>query len=1558
MFEVSRAWVGGTAASALVFGMLIVSPAASAIADTPLLWPQSSLAFEHSYRTLYGINVQTSEISLSVESTDATRADNDYPDYVYEFEIVEAVVPLSAFAAGSFASTSRDNEISVGEWATQDLQFVTDDSYRVRIRLLADGQISPWSAWEEILVLGLDDAPQVIGPSDQSRTQNVPTLEVAVAAPTTPMFAEFRVETLWEEGAPVVLDEGVAEANQFGRAQFEPDLFVDSELDGRFRWQSRSFTSEGRFSVWSDFSEFEVVSLPPAISGIHANQYRNTLTVMWDWPEPLIVEPTETLEVTLSPGDQIFEISAYQNSVDFENMEVGEYEFSITPTNAIGDGPTTRHELTFEATPADAPRDLLVNVAGTAITATWNAPDYDGGSSVLEYRVTVTDCYGEALTTVTTASMTASFSGLEPGCWPHVRVVPITGIGDGSAAIAWFGTYSAPDAPQNPEVRIGDSFLDVYWDAPASDGGGNISHYVIDISPGTESREVVAGLTRQGAHFPNLDNGTQYTFSVRSVNGAGSGPSLSTVARAPESEATDFDQDGVPDIVEERFGSSPLISDSDGDGLSDEQEITRLASTASPASADSDGDGIWDALEDGDEDGLSNAAELAAGTSPSNPDSDDDGIRDADEATELTDPLNPDTDEDGLADGAELRLDFSPLADDSNGDGIHDSEEVTLLELSSPTRELDPENGMTNDFAPTTASLTGIASEVLAYSVAEMPSSDISGAITAVASVQAFELELGGSSFNQARTSTSTVLASLTMGYSPNTQAEVLSNLSPVKWNYSLGTWEFADNDVSVSTSRQTITIDSAELGLRYAIVDLREWASSLSECDLTAGGTPPLDVEIVLDETSSVSTNDDTGERFDALRALIGSLRSGDRIRIRVPWIVGVLGRSAGQDGELAFRSPPPANWYEINSDYQRTVQDDLPYWEAADPETALDYIDALEATFGPGYGYDDSDLFGNQDAMAEIAFGSTWLDTLPRTQSNPFVEDSPVYECRQSAIVLVTDGLWVPPIANSDDPEDGSGDDYFRDRADIPVHVLDVGVDEGQAGSWLIEIADATNGSYSYVPTATDLDGWIDDVTPFDDPQTISKTLDTDEDGLTDWVEIHGVCNSMRQDTRYQPLRYFSDPLQADSDGDGLLDGEELGRPFVSGTRGVLWVSGAPITCYAVVSNPAEEDSDYDNLTDVMEFQLGLNALNGDSDWDQVTDEIEEINGSSSEQPDSDFDSFDDRFEIINVADGYDPTEPTPVVSKWVWMDDFAVGFTCGEMEFCNRGTMAWLGGNIASGLLVFGDVRDMVALASRGDWVGAGLCAVGLIPGFGDAIGTSAKIVKFLKRLSSPLSQARGPIIPPQNLLRMSMERSALTALAIATKVPAVFVREMRNIDPHLVDALQSRDVGDLSIMKLVPASGTTRLNALIAASVPSALTGPQTRKFMLGGKSAEIANVLAAGPGGKTQRRIPVTYLNSNQQLVKSTRIIDYALTPTSNSVHGLEAVVGYAGSAFKRNQVLKEKLLDAQVEFDFSSAWHFWPSGANYKIGPSLSTLELMQDPTRGAVIDVVMEWPH
>jgi outer membrane protein OmpA-like peptidoglycan-associated protein len=140
----------------------------------------------------------------------------------------------------------------------------------------------------------------------------------------------------------------------------------------------------------------------------------------------------------------------------------------------------------------------------------------------------------------------------------------------------------------------------------------------------------------------------------------------------------DDDKDGLTNDEEEKLGTDPNNPDTDGDGLSDGDEVKTYHTD--PLKADTDGDG----LKDGDE-------VMKYKTDPLKVDTDGDGLNDGDEVLKYhTDPLNPDTDGDGLNDGNEVTMyKTDPLLKDTDGDGLTDGDEVLKYKTNPLNRDTD-----------------------------------------------------------------------------------------------------------------------------------------------------------------------------------------------------------------------------------------------------------------------------------------------------------------------------------------------------------------------------------------------------------------------------------------------------------------------------------------------------------------------------------------------------------------------------------------------------------------------------------------------------------------------------------------------------------------------------------------------------------------------------------------------------------------------------------------------------------------------------------------------------
>ena len=131
---------------------------------------------------------------------------------------------------------------------------------------------------------------------------------------------------------------------------------------------------------------------------------------------------------------------------------------------------------------------------------------------------------------------------------------------------------------------------------------------------------------------------------------------IPALSNANQLSAEDSDGDGLSDLYEDKIGTEPFLSDTDGDGVLDGVEVGKNLKKP----LDTDADKRIDALDfDDDNDGLPTFLE-------SKIDTDKDGKKDY---------LDKDSDNDGLIDGIEAGM----LSQDKNLDGIDDAYDLDRL---------------------------------------------------------------------------------------------------------------------------------------------------------------------------------------------------------------------------------------------------------------------------------------------------------------------------------------------------------------------------------------------------------------------------------------------------------------------------------------------------------------------------------------------------------------------------------------------------------------------------------------------------------------------------------------------------------------------------------------------------------------------------------------------------------------------------------------------------------------------------------------------------------------
>ncbi len=194
--------------------------------------------------------------------------------------------------------------------------------------------------------------------------------------------------------------------------------------------------------------------------------------------------------------------------------------------------------------PSTAPKAAPTVTAATPgdrkAILTWKAPDDDGGSPISGYNVYQgTTPGGERLIGNVGNALTYTDDNLENGKVYYYVVSSVNSVGESPKSKEISVTAGTPSAPTIKPATPGDGKVDLEWDAPASDGGDEISAY--KVYRGTESGKGTPLEDQpQGTPPPHKSadskatNGQKYYYTVSAVNSKGEGPQSNEVQATPK----------------------------------------------------------------------------------------------------------------------------------------------------------------------------------------------------------------------------------------------------------------------------------------------------------------------------------------------------------------------------------------------------------------------------------------------------------------------------------------------------------------------------------------------------------------------------------------------------------------------------------------------------------------------------------------------------------------------------------------------------------------------------------------------------------------------------------------------------------------------------------------------------------------------------------------------------------------------------------------------------------------------------------------------------------------
>ena len=222
-------------------------------------------------------------------------------------------------------------------------------------------------------------------------------------------------------------------------------------------------------------------------------------------------------------------------------LEGNEYIFKVMAENAIGtsdpasiDEPITA-KLPFD--PPGPPRNVRISdLTASSCTLHWEKPGFDGGSAIHGYYIEKSSGYSSRWVKVNREPITnlqKAFKDLVEGSEYEYRVLAENdaGISKPSETTGVFKAkdpFDVPGQPGTPEVtKITKDTASLTWTAPQSDGGSEITNYIVEVREVGDKKWKRANKTDKvkGLKYDvsNLREGTEYEFRVTAENKAGEG---------------------------------------------------------------------------------------------------------------------------------------------------------------------------------------------------------------------------------------------------------------------------------------------------------------------------------------------------------------------------------------------------------------------------------------------------------------------------------------------------------------------------------------------------------------------------------------------------------------------------------------------------------------------------------------------------------------------------------------------------------------------------------------------------------------------------------------------------------------------------------------------------------------------------------------------------------------------------------------------------------------------------------------------------------------------------
>jgi len=249
------------------------------------------------------------------------------------------------------------------------------------------------------------------------------------------------------------------------------------------------------------------------------------INLTWNPPDDDGGSPITGYRIEMSPngnsGWSDLEANTGSNATSYSDTTLSPNttrHYRVSAINDAGDGPASNvASATTSGTVPGRPVNLTAEAQDTAqIDLRWRAPDDDGGSAIIGYRIEVSDdarSWVDLERSTGNAETEYSHTNLSPGSTRYYRVSAINSVGTGGPSrLASATTLDVPGPPRDLRATPnGQTQIDLEWNGPAEDGGAPVEGYRIDVS------------RNGGASWSVLEANTQSTSTTYPHTGLGAG---------------------------------------------------------------------------------------------------------------------------------------------------------------------------------------------------------------------------------------------------------------------------------------------------------------------------------------------------------------------------------------------------------------------------------------------------------------------------------------------------------------------------------------------------------------------------------------------------------------------------------------------------------------------------------------------------------------------------------------------------------------------------------------------------------------------------------------------------------------------------------------------------------------------------------------------------------------------------------------------------------------------------------------------------------------------------